>query len=120
MAYRPTTIGGAAAPVGADRVEKRGYAAYSTVMDCCPKNSRGVSVPCYPTILSLRQAPDREPAFLKAGECIANHPVEAVLGCLPNDGVDPVFLPADGTETSCVAVSSSPDFNRCGAFAAAY
>jgi len=74
-----------------------------------------------PTILALRRALDSHVGSV--GDAAKHSPnllVDLIFSCLPRDIVHPVFLPAEGTGAPCVAVSSNPDFNRYGAFAAAY
>jgi hypothetical protein len=73
-----------------------------------------------PTINALRLALNREAAALEAGEHASNQLVSVILGSLPLDVYNVVFLPADGTRGPCLAISFKPAFGRYVTFAAEY
>jgi hypothetical protein len=74
-----------------------------------------------PTILALRRVLDSHAAAIaNARGQSADHLIDVIFACLPNNLVDPVLLPADGTGDQNLGIRFSADFDRYVTFAAEY
>ena len=74
-----------------------------------------------PTIDSLRRALDRHyAAAMESREHVPNGLVGAILGCLPPDIFNCIFLPADVARGPHLAITFKSAFRRYVTFAAEY